>query len=66
MVCEGTQGAWMHRIRVSRFDPLPFAPPYRWLAKKLGMGKPGSVRAYVHAARPNVVGRDYGTVSEIG
>lgn len=34
------------------------APPYRWLAEKLYMGKPGSVRAYVHAARPRVVGRD--------
>jgi len=26
------------------------APPYRWLAEKLCMGKPGSVRAYVHSA----------------
>ena len=34
------------------------APPYRWLAEKLCMGKPGSVRAYVHAAGPGVVGRD--------
>jgi hypothetical protein len=28
------------------------APPYRWLAEKLCMGKPSSVRAYVHAERP--------------
>ena len=34
------------------------APPYRWLAEKLCMGKPGSVRAYVHAAGSGVVGRD--------
>ncbi len=34
------------------------APPYRWLAEKLCMGKPGSVRAYVHAAGPGVAGSD--------
>ena len=34
------------------------APPYRWLAEKLCMGKPGSVRAYVHAAGPGVAGND--------
>ena len=34
------------------------APPYLWLAEKLCMGKPGSVRAYVHAAGPRVVGSD--------
>jgi len=27
------------------------APPYRWLAEKLCMGKPGSVCAYVHAQK---------------
>ena len=34
------------------------APPYRWLAEKLCMGKPGSVRAYVHTAPPGVAGSD--------
>ena len=34
------------------------APPYRWLAEKLSMGKPGSVRASVHTARPGDVGPD--------
>jgi len=34
------------------------APPYRWLAGKLGMGKPGSVRAYLHAAEPDSAGRE--------
>jgi len=34
------------------------APPYRWLAEKLCMGKPGSVRAYVHAAGTGVAGND--------
>jgi len=31
------------------------APPSRWLAEKLCMGKPGSVRAYVHSAGLAVV-----------
>lgn len=34
------------------------APPYRWIAEKLCMGKPGSVRAYVHTAGPGLVDRD--------
>ena len=34
------------------------APPDRWLAEKLGMGKPVSVRAYVHAAGPEGAGRE--------
>lgn len=34
------------------------APPYRWLAEKLCMGNPGSVRAYVHSAGLAVVRGD--------
>jgi len=34
------------------------APPYRWLAEKLCMGKPGSVRANVHSAGLAVVRGD--------
>lgn len=34
------------------------APPYRWLAAKLCMGQPSSVRAYVHAAGPGAAARD--------
>jgi len=34
------------------------AHPNRWLAEKLGMGKPGSVRAYLHAAGPEGAGRE--------
>jgi len=34
------------------------APPERWFVEKPCMGKPGSVRADAHAAKPSVVGRD--------
>jgi len=34
------------------------APPYRWLAEKLAMGQPSSVRAYVHGAGAQPAGKD--------
>jgi hypothetical protein len=34
------------------------APPYRWLAGKLWMGQPSSVRAYVHSAKPRLEDSD--------
>jgi hypothetical protein len=34
------------------------APPYRWLAGKLWMGQPSSVRAYVHLAKPRLEDSD--------
>jgi REP element-mobilizing transposase RayT len=34
------------------------APPYRWLAGKLWMGQPSSVRAYVHSEHPRRMDSD--------
>ncbi len=46
------------RRALARQFPDTGAPPYRWLAGKIGMGQPSSVRAYVYSALPRRMDSD--------